>query len=165
MNAQVALQLLLRLLPSVLLFAAAIYVVKDERMRQRWGEMLFRTGSVTFNDKDDPKIQSGVRTPFLVLGAIFLLWPVWYYWRDSYAQRPVTVIVQPTPIPKPTPVPTPLPGQVTPAPTPFGTPPALPNFSGSGSTSTAPSQNPAPIQVPSGNKPPAADPTPIPLSR
>lgn len=164
MNAQIALQILLRLLPSILLFATAFYVVKDERMRQRWGEMLFRAGSVSFNDKDDPKIQSGVRTPFLILGALFLLWPLWYLWRDSYAQRPVTVIIQPTPIPKPTPIPTPLPGQGIPTPTPFGTPPAMPNFSNPNSSAPAPVQNPAPIQVPAHNQP-VADPTPIPLKR
>ena len=158
MNAQIALQLLLRLLPSLLFFVTAYFAGRDERVRERWTEILYRTGSISVEQREDPVLQNKVRWPFLALGVLFLLWPIWYYWRDSYAQMPVQAVAFPTPVPTATPKPSAI-VSLTPAPTPFGTPPALPNFSSSGS-SPASAPNREPVQVPANNQPIAA-PTPV----
>ncbi len=158
MNIQVALQLILRLLPSIILFVTAFLVVRDLNMRARWSEILFRAGSIRAEQKVDPQIQKGVRIPFLVLGTLFLLWPLWYYFRDSYAQMPVKAVTFPTP--RPTPKPTPLPANSplsTPAPTPFGTPPSLAPPA-EASAALTPGVAPAPLP---GNPAPVTGPTPV----
>jgi len=118
MTSSFALQLFLRLIPSILFFVAAFLAVKDESVKQLWVELLIKAGSIRVDQTEDPKIRQGVRIPLLVLGGVLLIWPVLYLWKDSYAQMPLTVLPQPTAIPKPTAVPktsgTPLP---TPTPT------------------------------------------------
>lgn len=117
---QVALQLLLRLLPSIVLLVLGFLVVKDQRMATAWTDILQRTGSISAEKAEDPEIRRGIRLPFFVLSGLFLFWPILYYFRDSYAQTPVQTVDLP-PVsaiktkkgPTPTAAPTPTPDPVT----------------------------------------------------
>ena len=127
MTPSLALQLFLRLLPSILFFAAAFLANRDENVKQMWADLLVKAGSIRLDQSDDPKIRAGAKVPLLVVGGLLLIWPILYMWKDSYAQLPLTVLAQPTARPKPTPVPKV--GAPTPTPTATivpGLPSALP---------------------------------------
>ena len=115
MNLAIALQMLLRLIPSGLLFLCTVYSVKDPSLRKKWAEFLFRTGNIPASKREDISIQESVRIPFLVGAVLFLFWPVIYYFRDSYTEIPIIPITVPTA--KPTPTKTPR-GAGAPTPTP-----------------------------------------------
>jgi len=118
MNLVIAEQMLLRLIPSGLLFLCAFYSVKDAALRKQWTELLFKTGSIPASKRDDITLQESIKIPFLVGGVLFLIWPVIYYFYDSYTAIPVIAVVLPTPKPTPTKTPRGF-TTVTPTPTPF----------------------------------------------
>ena len=118
MNLAIALQMLLRLIPSGLLFLCAVLSVKDPALRKYWTEFLFRTGSIPASKRDDVTLQESLKIPFLVGGALFLIWPVIYYFYDSYTEIPVIAVTLPTAKPTPTKVPRGF-TDATPTPTPL----------------------------------------------
>jgi hypothetical protein len=73
------LQLLLRLLPSLLVLGLGFFAASDAKTRERWTGLLYQMGSLRPEQRDDPKAQSGVRIPFFVVSALLLIWPIQYY--------------------------------------------------------------------------------------
>ena len=84
----VFLQVLLRFLPSLVLFGLAFLAAADRKTREQWANMLYQIGSIRPDQRDNPKVQQGVRLPFLILGGLLLVWPVYHY---LYITRPVEV--------------------------------------------------------------------------
>lgn len=89
-------------------------------MASAWVDILQRTGSINQVQSEDDEVRKGVRLPFFILSGLFLIWPILYYFRDSYAQTPVQLAPLP-PLstvkekkgPTPTAAPTPTPDPVT----------------------------------------------------
>jgi hypothetical protein len=72
-------QLLLRLLPSLVLCGLGFYAATDRKSRERWGDLLYQIGSIRPDQREDPQIGKGIKWPFFVV-ALLLLWlPISYY--------------------------------------------------------------------------------------
>jgi hypothetical protein len=72
-------QLLLRLLPSLIVFGLGFYAATDKKTRERWGDLLYQVGSIRPDQREDPQIGKGVKWPFFVLALLLLIWPISYY--------------------------------------------------------------------------------------
>lgn len=81
-------QVLLRLLPSIVLLGLAFIAASDRKTREQWANLLYQVGSIRPNQREDPKIQQGVRVPFLVLSGLLLIWPIYYY---LWITRPIPI--------------------------------------------------------------------------
>jgi hypothetical protein len=88
MDLEVGLNLLLRLLPSVMLVALAFIAATDRKTRDRWTDLLYSIGSLRPEQRSDSRIQSTVRWPFLIMAALLLIWPVRYFF---YATRTIVI--------------------------------------------------------------------------
>jgi hypothetical protein len=88
MDLEVSLQLLLRLLPSIILVALAFIAASDRKTRERWTDLLYQAGSLRPEQRSDARIQSKVKWPFLVMAAILLVWPIRYF---LYATRTINI--------------------------------------------------------------------------
>jgi hypothetical protein len=73
MDLEVSLQLLLRLLPSIILVALAFIAASDRKTRERWTDLLYQAGSLRPEQRSDARIQSKVKWPFLIMAAILLI--------------------------------------------------------------------------------------------
>jgi hypothetical protein len=88
MDLEVGLQLLLRLLPSIILVALAFIAATDRKTRDRWTDLLYSIGSLRPDQRSDARVQSTVRWPFLVMAALLLIWPIRYFF---YATRTIEI--------------------------------------------------------------------------
>jgi hypothetical protein len=88
MDLEVSLQLLLRLLPSIILVALAFIAASDRKTRERWTDLLYQAGSLRPEQRSDARVQSNVRWPFFIMAAILLIWPIRYYF---YATRTIGI--------------------------------------------------------------------------
>lgn len=79
MTPETAFQLALRLLPSIIVAVLAFVAAADTKTRERWADLLYQAGTLRPEQRDDPKVQRGVRLPFFLVALILLLWPVSYY--------------------------------------------------------------------------------------
>ncbi|MBV9467928.1 MAG: hypothetical protein JO316_16275 [Abitibacteriaceae bacterium] len=82
------LQVLLRVLPSIILLGLAFIAATDRKTREQWANLLYQVGSIRPDQREDPKIQQGVRVPFFILSALLLIWPVYYY---LWITRPIPI--------------------------------------------------------------------------
>jgi hypothetical protein len=73
------LQLVLRLLPSLIVLVLGFVAATDAKTRERWSGLLYQMGSLRPEQRDDPAVQRGVRVPFFLVSALLLIWPVQYY--------------------------------------------------------------------------------------
>jgi hypothetical protein len=73
------LQLLIRLLPSIIVLALGFVAVSDQKTRERWTSLLYQLGSLRPEQRSDANIQKGVRIPFFIVAALLLIWPINYY--------------------------------------------------------------------------------------
>jgi hypothetical protein len=88
MQGEILLGLFLRLLPTILLIALAFIAASDKNSREQWANLMHQIGSIKPAQKSDPKVQSGVRWPFIAVAVIFLIWPLRYY---QHATRTIEV--------------------------------------------------------------------------
>lgn len=72
-------QLLLRLLPSLIVFGLGFFAATDKKTRERWGDLLYQVGSIRPDQREDPKIGKGVKWPFFAIALLLLAWPISYY--------------------------------------------------------------------------------------
>lgn len=72
-------QLLIRALPALVVFILGFVAAADAKTRARWGNLLYQIGSVRPDQREDPKIGSGVKWPFFVVALALLIWPINYY--------------------------------------------------------------------------------------
>ena len=79
----VLIQVLLRLLPSLAVFALGFYASTDRATREQWVDLLYKAGSLRPDQKDDPSKQKSVRVPFFVVAAALLLWPLLFYMHST----------------------------------------------------------------------------------
>lgn len=112
MNTDLLIGVVLRILPTIILVALSFVAVADKRTRDQWTNLLYQAGSLKPSQREDPRVQRGVRNPFLVVAFIFLIWPVRYYLHatakvevsaNAYGNRDQAQIANTAP---PTPVPT-----------------------------------------------------------
>jgi hypothetical protein len=124
MESQFILPFVLRFLPTILVLGLAFVAASDKKTGRQWANLLYQMGSVRPDQRDDPKIQSSVKWPFIVIafGLLFLpshIGPIDYYqWvtrksepliditrakslEDSSATLTKTPEVQPTATPAP----------------------------------------------------------------
>ena len=124
MESQFIFPFVLRFLPTILVLGLAFVAASDKKTGRQWTNLLYQMGSVRPDQRDDPKIQSGVKWPFIVIafGLLFLpshIGPISYYqWvtrksepliditraksiEDSSATLAETPAVQPTATPAP----------------------------------------------------------------
>jgi hypothetical protein len=140
MDSQYIFPLILRFLPTILLIALGFVAATDKNTGRQWANLLYQAGSVRPDQRDDPKIQSGVKVPFFVLafGMLFLpshIGPISYYKWVTKKSEPVLNInqgkglkdfddsaIKPEKAAEPTPTPTipnpPAPGEAAPPPPP-----------------------------------------------
>jgi hypothetical protein len=88
MQSEIILGLLLRLLPTILLIALAFLAASDKKSREQWANLMHQIGSIKPAQKEDAKVQSGVRWPFIAVAVIFLIWPFLYF---RHATRTIEV--------------------------------------------------------------------------
>ncbi len=88
MDLEVGLNLLLRLLPSIILLALAFIAATDHKTRERWTDLLYSMGSLRPEQRSDARVQSTVRWPFLIMAALLLIWPIRYFF---YATRTIEI--------------------------------------------------------------------------
>ena len=72
MESQFIFPFILRFLPTVLLIALAFVAASDKKTGRQWANLLYQMGSVRPDQRDDPKIHSGVKLPFFVLAFVML---------------------------------------------------------------------------------------------
>ncbi len=94
MESQFIFPFILRFLPSLLLVGLAFVAASDKKTGRQWANLLYQMGSVRPDQRDDPKIQSGVKIPFFVLafGMLFLpahLGPISYFRWVTNKNEPV----------------------------------------------------------------------------
>ncbi len=75
MESQFIFPFILRFLPSLLLIGLAFVAASDKKTGRQWANMLYQMGSVRPDQRDDPKIHSGVKLPFFVLAFAMLFLP------------------------------------------------------------------------------------------
>lgn len=92
MQGEIILGLFLRLLPTIALIALAFIAAADKKSRAQWANLMHQIGSIKPSQKEDPKVQSGVRWPFIAVAVIFLIWPLRYY---QHATRTIEVKTNP----------------------------------------------------------------------
>lgn len=78
----------LRLLPSIILLGLAFIAASDRRTREQWAMLLYQIGNIRPDQRDDPKIQQGVKKPFFILSALLLIWPIYQY---VFLTKPVEI--------------------------------------------------------------------------
>ncbi len=88
MQGEIFLGLFLRLLPTISLIALAFIAASDKKSREQWANLMHQIGSIKPAQKSDPKVQSGVRWPFIAVAAVFLVWPFLYF---RHATRTIEV--------------------------------------------------------------------------
>jgi hypothetical protein len=124
MNAENALQFVLRLLPSVVVLMLGFIAANDPKTRERWAQLMYMVGSMRADAGDDAQAKKSVRWPFFIMAALLLIWPIRYLIHatrtievNSTALAPQIVAtpvpLAPTPIPGAVPGVTPVPGTVT----------------------------------------------------
>lgn len=159
MNFAIFIELLIRLVPTLLLCLCAYLTTRDETLGRHWANFMVSTGTIPAARKEEPKVRAGVRIPLLVLAGIMLIWPAMYYLRDSYAQT--QLLIAPIPTARPTAKPTPKGAQVVlPTPTPGLTP--IAPISQDGVPNPGPAAPPAamaPLPAPAAPAAPVAAPT------
>jgi hypothetical protein len=124
MNTDALLGVVLRCLPTLVIFILAFIAASDAGTRTQWTNLLYQMGSIKPDQRNDPKVQGGVKLPFFVVAAVFLIWPIQYYRhanrtievKSDLYQRQITApkvsnVARPTATPTPSgpPVPTPPP--------------------------------------------------------
>jgi hypothetical protein len=87
-DTQVWLSVLLYALPSIIVFILGMIAASDKRTGQRWADLLYQAGAVGPAQRDEPKIRSSVRWPFIVVAVLLLYWPVSTY---IYATRKIDI--------------------------------------------------------------------------
>ncbi len=88
MQSEILIGLFLRLLPTILLIALGFIAASDKKSREQWATFMHQVGSIKPAQKSDPKVQSGVRWPFIAVAVIFLIWPFLYF---RHATRTIEV--------------------------------------------------------------------------
>ena len=88
MNTEAIVQTALRLLPAIVITGLGFVAAADQKTRARWADLLYQAGSLRPEQRQNPQVQRGVRVPFFVVVAVFLVWPVLYY---RYATRVIEV--------------------------------------------------------------------------
>jgi hypothetical protein len=83
MESEVIIGILVRLLPSLAVVGLAFFAAADKKTRVRWGDLLYQVGSIRPDQREDPKIGSGVKWPFFIVALGLLLWPIQYYSHAS----------------------------------------------------------------------------------
>ena len=73
------LSLLLRLLPAIIVAALGFVAASHPGTRAQWAQLMYLAGSVRRERRQDPKVQRGVRGPFLLIAFLLLAWPISYY--------------------------------------------------------------------------------------
>lgn len=71
--------LVLRCLPSIIVFVLAFVAAADKSSRERWAEIMYQLGTIKPDQRNDPKVQRGVRLPFFIVAVLLLLWPINYF--------------------------------------------------------------------------------------
>lgn len=71
--------LALRTLPALIVFVLAFVAAADRNTRARWANILYQMGSVRADQRDDPRVQGGVRLPFFAVALLLLVWPLLFY--------------------------------------------------------------------------------------
>lgn len=94
MESQFIFPLLLRFLPSLLVLGLAFVAAADKKTGRQWANLLYQMGSVRPDQRDDPKIQAGVKWPFFVIAFALLflpshLGPISYYRWVTNKNEPV----------------------------------------------------------------------------
>jgi hypothetical protein len=94
MESQFIFPFVLRFLPTLLLIALAFVAASDKKTGRQWANLLYQMGSIRPDQRDDAKIQSGVKLPFFVLAFAMLflpshLGPVSYYRWVTNKNEPV----------------------------------------------------------------------------
>jgi hypothetical protein len=75
MESQFIFPFILRFLPSILVLGLAFVAASDKKTGRQWANLLYQMGSVRPDQRDDPKIQSGVKWPFIVIAFALLFLP------------------------------------------------------------------------------------------
>jgi hypothetical protein len=88
MSTDTVLQLALRFLPALTVLILAFIAASDAKTRAQWTNLLYQAGSIRPDQRDNPKIQGGVKLPFFIVAVLMLIWPVQYYF---HATRTITV--------------------------------------------------------------------------
>lgn len=88
MDLEVGLNLLLRLLPTIILTALAFIAATDRKTRERWTDLLYSIGSLRPEQRSDARIQGQVKWPFLIMAVLLLIWPIRYFF---YATRTIEI--------------------------------------------------------------------------
>ncbi len=83
------LALALRCLPALLVFILAFIAASDRRTRAQWSQLMYQVGSIRADQRDDPKVQSGVKWPFFLVALLLLIWPVQFYRKAARVLVPV----------------------------------------------------------------------------
>lgn len=84
MESQFIFPFVIRFLPTILLIGLAFVAASDKKTGRQWANLLYQMGSIRPDQREDPKIQSGVKLPFFVLAFLLLflpahLGPISYY--------------------------------------------------------------------------------------
>ena len=99
MESQFIFPFVLRFLPTILVLGLAFVAASDKKTGRQWANLLYQMGSVRPDQRDDPKIQSGVKWPFIVIafGLLFLpshLGPISYYQWVTRKSEPMIDLSQ-----------------------------------------------------------------------
>jgi hypothetical protein len=79
MDTQAIIGIVVRLLPAIIVFVLGFIAAADRKTRERWGNLLYQVGSIRPDQREDPKVGSGVKLPFFIVAFFLLLWPLQYY--------------------------------------------------------------------------------------
>jgi len=71
--------LALRFLPALIVFILAFVAASDPKSRVRWANLMYQVGNVRADQRDDAKVQGGVRWPFFLVALVLLAWPLFFY--------------------------------------------------------------------------------------
>ena len=75
MESQFIFPFILRFLPTILLVGLAFVAASDKKTGRQWTNLLYQAGSIRPDQREDAKIQSGVKLPFFVLAFAMLFLP------------------------------------------------------------------------------------------
>lgn len=75
MESQFIFPFILRFLPTLLLIGLAFVAASDKKAGRQWANLLYQAGSIRPDQRDDPKIQGGVKLPFFILAFLLLFLP------------------------------------------------------------------------------------------
>lgn len=75
MDSKFILPFMLRFLPPLIVLGLAFLAASDKKTREHWANLMYQAGSVRPDQRDDPKVQGGVKWPFIVLAFLLLFLP------------------------------------------------------------------------------------------